>query len=245
MKVYVNEDHAALSTHAAQHLSRAIAAKPDLNIVVATGSTPMRMYAELADMQRLRQVDCRRLTVFQLDAYLGVPDDDDRSLYGWMKRSFLDPLGIADDRVVRMDQGSSDPEKNCRAYADAVRVRGGCDVAVLGLGPNGHLGFNEPPSARDAPTRVVALSEASMISNARYWGGRERVPPMAVTAGMDVLLGARQLLLLVSGEAKRDILHRALADPVDPMVPASFVQEHPAAMVFADRAAIGGIDAHA
>jgi glucosamine-6-phosphate deaminase len=243
MKIHVAQDYLTLSKQAAQALSRAIAAKPDLSIVVATGSTPMQMYAELADMQRRGAVDCRRLTVFQLDAYLDVADDDDRSLYGWMKRSFLDPLEIADDQVIRLDQGTDDPQANCRAFSEQVRLRGGLDVAVLGLGPNGHLGFNEPPSPRDAPTRVVPLSEESIVSNARYWGGRDRVPPLSVTAGMDVLLAAKQLMLLVSGESKRDILRRTISEPANPMVPASFIQELSGSSIFADRAAMGALHA--
>jgi glucosamine-6-phosphate deaminase len=239
MKLHIDEDHLAMSRRAAHALAQAITAKPDLNIVVATGSTPMTMYEEVATMQRAGTVDCRRLNVFQLDAYLDVADDDDRSLYGWMKRSFLDPLEIPDAQVVRIDAGNADPEAACRAFADTVRAHGGFDIAVLGLGPNGHLGFNEPPSPRDAPTRVVRLSEESLVSNARYWGGRDRVPPLSVTAGMDLLLGAKTLMLLVSGATKRNILHRTLTGPIDPMVPSSYVQDMPNSIVFADAAAAG------
>jgi glucosamine-6-phosphate deaminase len=245
MHIHVDEDYLALSKRAAQALAQAVVDKPDLNIVVATGSTPMQMYAELAQMQRQGLVDCRRLNVFQLDAYLDVADDDDRSLYGWMKRSFLDPLEIVDSQVIRMDIGSSDPRANCAAYAAQVLAHGGFDVAVLGLGPNGHLGFNEPPSAHVAPTRVVPLTEESIISNARYWGGRDRVPIMSVTAGMDVLLAAKQLMLLVSGESKQEILQKTVMGPVNPMVPASYIQELSGGVIFADRAAMGALEVDA
>jgi glucosamine-6-phosphate deaminase len=239
MKLYIDDSHLALSQRAAQHLADAITKKPDLAVVVATGNSPIQMYAELADMQRKGLIDCRKLRVFQLDAYLGTTDDDDRSLYGWMKCAFLDPLEIPDAQVVRMDQGSADAQANCDAYAAAVKAQGGFDVAILGLGPNGHLGFNEPPSPCDAPTRVVSLSEESFISNARYWGGRERVPTLAVTAGMDVLLASKMMMLLVSGESKRDILHKTMNGPVSPMVPASYIQELSNSVIFADRAAVG------
>ncbi|QMW24432.1 6-phosphogluconolactonase [Sandaracinobacteroides saxicola] len=245
MKTRVYDDHAALSRGAALALAQAIGEKPDLNIVVATGSTPMDSYAELAAMQRRGEVNCRRLHVFQLDAYLDVADDDPRSLYGWMKRSFLDPLEIPDERVFRMDRGNADPQRNCDAHAALVRARGGYDIAVLGLGPNGHLAFNEPPSMRDAPTRVVPLSEESIVSNARYWGGRDRVPPLSVTAGMDLLLAAKTLMLLVSGEGKREILRRTMAGPVTPMVPSSYIRETARSLVLADKAALGESLVHA
>lgn len=105
---------------------------------------------------------------------------------------------------------------------------------MLGLGPNGHLGFNEPPSGPEAPTRVVDLSEKSVLSNARYWGGEESVPRRAMTAGMDLLLGARRTLLLVSGAGKREILRRVVGGPVSPEVPASFLRRMDAVTVLAD-----------
>jgi glucosamine-6-phosphate deaminase len=244
MQLHIDEDHLALSKRAAQTLAEAISKKPNLNIVVATGTSPIQMYAELADMQQKGLVDCRKLNVFQLDAYLGTSDTDDRSLYGWMKRAFVDPLEIPYEQVIRMDKGSTDAQANCEAYINAVKAHGGFDVAILGLGPNGHLGFNEPPSPREAPTRVVSLSEESFISNARYWGGRDRVPPLAVTAGMDILLDAKLPMLLVSGETKCAILEKTLNGPVTPMVPASYFQEATNSMIFADRAAMGELRAY-
>lgn len=184
-------------------------------------------------------MDTSRLTVFQLDEYLDVTADDSRSLYGWAKSALLDPLGIPDRNMVRLPGDTRDPEASCRAYAAAVRERGGIDLAVLGLGPNGHLGFNEPPSPPDAPTRPVDLTESSIESSSRYWGGRERVPRRALTAGMAELLAARHVVLLVAGAAKREILRRALWEPATPLVPASYLQGAPRVTVIADAAAMG------
>ena len=119
-------------------------------------------------------------------------------------------------------------------------ARSGVDLAVLGLGPNGHLGFNEPPSGRDAPTRVVELAPESIRSNARYWGSEDDVPRRAVTAGMSVLMAARTVILVVAGASKRAILREVLEGPVTERVPASFLQRHPRAVVLADRAALDG-----
>ena len=141
------------------------------------------------------------------------------------------------DRLVRFHANASDPNADCRDFESHLAGWGGIDLAVLGLGPNGHLGFNEPPSPADAPTRVVELTAESLESNAPYWNGLE-VPRRAITAGMDLILASRRVLLLVSGEHKRGILRRTLLGPITPDVPASLLR-HANLTVIADRAAWG------
>jgi glucosamine-6-phosphate deaminase len=237
MELVVTEDYAALSRIGAQWLARGIIAEPDAALVLATGNTPMGMYQELAELQRREGLDVSRLRIFQLDTYAGLGRDDPRSLYGWMARAFLEPLGVAEAQVVRLAGDALDLEAACRAYDAAVAAAGGFALSVLGLGPNGHLGFNEPPSAPTAPTRVVTLTEESIESNAGYWGGRDRVPRQALTAGMAPLLAARRTLLVVSGAHKRDILQRTVLGPMMPDVPASYLQQAANVTVLADRAA--------
>lgn len=214
-----------LAQAAADFISAQVRAKPDLSLLVATGHTPMPTYAELARRVRAGEVNFSRVTAVQLDEYLGIEDDDPRSLWGWMRRSFVEPLGLT--RTVRLDSPTQ--------FEAAIRELGGLDLAILGLGPNGHLGFNEPPSPPDAPTRTLALTPASLASNAAYWG-ELAVPTGAITAGMDVILAARQTLLLVGGAHKRAILHAALEGPETPEVPASFLRRT-ALTVIADEAA--------
>ena len=148
------------------------------------------------------------MVAVQLDEYLGVPESDPRSLWAWMKRSFVEPLGIG--RTVRLD----DPAQ----FEGEIRELGGLDLAILGLGPNGHLGFNEPPSPPDAPTRRLDLTPASLESNRAYWGDLP-VPTQAVTAGMNVILAARQTLLLVSGAHKRTVLRARWRNRKRPICP--------------------------
>jgi glucosamine-6-phosphate deaminase len=236
LDLVIVDDEAALSRAGADWVAARVLANPAAVLLLATGSTPMGLYAELAARRRQGTFDPSRLRVFQLDAYLGLGPGDPRSLYGWMKRSFLDPLAISPERVTRLPGDASDPAAAARAFDRAIAAAGGLDLAVLGLGPNGHLGFNAPPAGAAAPTRVIDLTEASLESNARYWGGRERVPRQALTTGMAQILAARQILLVVSGAHKHAILHKTVEGPVSPAVPASFLQWGPATII-ADRSA--------
>ena len=213
---HVLENAAAVAERAANFIKDFVTAKPTANVLVATGNTPIPTYEVLV---RLRP-DMSRTTAVQLDEYL-VPEGDARSLYGWMERAYITPLGVKN--VLRFDLADKDVERMCQKHARAVQRVGGIDLAVLGLGPNGHLGFNEPPSGADAPTRVVELTPASLESNASYWPGAP-VPSRAVTVGMDLILAAQTTLLLVTGEHKRDILRRTLYGPPSPDVPASYLQ---------------------
>lgn len=238
MHIVTVDDYEAVSQAGADLMSAVIAANPTATVILATGDTPMGMYDELARRHKRGQLDASRLRVFQLDAYLGLRPDDRRSLYGWMYRSFLEPLGVPEENVIRLPGDTADALAACRAYDHAVERAGGIDLSVLGLGPNGHLGFNEPPVDPRSPTRVVDLTPESVESNARYWGGRDQVPRQALTAGMAVLLAARQTLLVVSGERKREILRRTLRGPITPEVPASYLRQAANVTVIADHAAL-------
>jgi len=176
----------------------------------------------------------------QLDEYLGLADDDRRALFGWMDRTVLTPLGIDAGRVERLPT-EGDVATACAAFDGSLAARGGIDLAILGLGTNGHLGFNEPPSDEASATRAVELTPATIAANARYWGGEADVPTRAVTLGLRALLEARHILLLVSGVAKHDIIRRALEGPVGQDVPASFVRHATGSVtVLVDRAAWEG-----
>lgn len=239
MDLVLLDDYDALSREAAARILDVIAAKPDAALLLATGETPTGAYRELAEQVGRNGLDCSRLRVVQLDEYLDLEPDDRRSLYGWMARAVIDPLDIPAAHVIRLGGDGVAPEAAIPAYEAAVRGAGGIDLAVLGLGPNGHLGFNEPPAAADAPTRIVTLSSESVASNARYWGGTDAVPRRAITAGMAVILAARQTLLLVSGAPKRDVLRRTVEGPTTADVPVSWLQGIENATVLADRAAWG------
>lgn len=238
MKLLIVDDYDSLSVVAAQMLANELSGRTDLNLVPATGNTPMGCYSRLAAMARRGGIDPRPLRVIQLDEYVGIPETDDRSLYGWMHRSLIYPLNIAPDRVIRFNTAAPDPAAECIAFDQRVGAAGSIDVVVLGLGPNGHLGYNEPPSDATSPTRVVPLTGDSLTSAAAYFGGRDRVPTHGMTLGMDRLLSASYIMLLVSGASKRDILHQVLYGSVTPDVPASYLQQAARVTILADRAAL-------
>ena len=160
LRTIVVEDAAELATRAAAEISLEISRKPELSLLAATGNTPMGCYAELAARHTAGTLDTTKLRVVQLDEYLGVSDDDPRSLYRWLETSLTGPLEISQERLIRFSGDTEDAERDCREVAARIAAWGGIDLSVLGLGPNGHLGFNEPPSAPDAPTRALHLTPA-------------------------------------------------------------------------------------
>ena len=222
-RVVVVQDGAELARAGADVVAGVLEAIPAAIVIVATGRTPLGMYEELGARRNAGAVDTSSLTVVQLDEYLGIGHEDRRSLYGWMRRSFLEPLGIPAERVLDLPL-TGDLASACAAFDRDLEVRGGVDLAILGVGANGHLGFNEPPSDERTGTRPVELTPGTIRANASYWGDVSEVPTTAVTLGLRQVLAARTILLLVSGRAKRDVVHRALEGPVGPELPASYLR---------------------
>lgn len=234
MEVQISQDHEEASAFAADLLTKSFRDIANANVIVATGNTPIRSYELLAE-----RLNGASLNAFQLDEYFGIGSDDERSLYSWMLRSFVKPLNIPVERVYRLDGSRDDFEEVCRAYEQKIDALGGIDVAILGLGPNGHLGFNEPPSPTDSPTRLVELTAESIASNAVYWS--QAVPKSALTVGMRQILKARLIVLIATGKRKRQILDQALYGPISPEVPASQLRlAKGRVVVVCDRDALGG-----
>jgi glucosamine-6-phosphate deaminase len=238
--VLVLRDYDDLSLAAADIVGSIVAGRPDAAVLAATGETPMGLYAELAIRQENGTFDGSRLQVFQLDEYVDIAGDDRRSLYGWTLRAFADPLHIPRERVVRLPS-NGDIAAGCAAYDRSVADAGGIDLAILGIGINGHVGFNEPPSDHWTITREVELTPETVDANARYWGQEEHISRRAVTVGMATLLSARQILLLASGRSKRNIVRRAMCGPISAKVPASLLRNAADVTVLVDSLAWDGM----
>jgi glucosamine-6-phosphate deaminase len=198
------------------------------------------MFAELVRRVDRGELDLSRIHVFCLDEYLGVTADEPNSLTGWLQREFLGPARIGPAQVHPMPAADPDPVAAAARYEAALVARGGLDLAVLGLGPNGHVAYNEPPSAPDSRTRVIELSPESIAQASAYWRETQPIPSRAMTIGVGTLLEARRIVLIVAGAGKAEILRHALEEPMSAEVPASWLRlAGERVTVIADAAAAG------
>jgi glucosamine-6-phosphate deaminase len=219
----VTPDERSLAEVGAEIVCDTVSAVPDAVLTFATGQSGMPIYRALAERVNRREIDFSRVRVFELDGYVGIPLEDRRSLYAWLMRDVIVPLRIPERAVTRLRGEASDLLSACRDYDRALDDAGGYDLAVLGLGPNGHVAFNEPPANPGSDAHVLDVTEESVESAVRYWGSREEVPRRAITTGLKRLVAARRVLLVARGEAKRAALERALESDTDPLTPASFL----------------------
>jgi glucosamine-6-phosphate deaminase len=224
----------ALAQAAADEVAVAVSEIAEPLIVFATGATPLGLFAELTGRVRSGALNLGGVRAVQLDEYVGLGPGDRRCLWDWLRRELLAPAGIDETKAIRFMLERVSADVACAEIDAAVDAAGGIDLAVLGLGPNGHVGFNEPPSPADSPTRRVRLAEESIAAGASYWGSPSDVPAEAVTLGLSTLLRARRIVLLVSGGHKREILHRTLTDTPSADVPASLLRTAASLLVIAD-----------
>jgi len=237
MRFSVLADYEELSREAARLIARQLLEKPSSVLALPTGDTPIGMYQGLVRLHREGLVDFSQVTAFNLDEYLGIPQDHPQSFTSFMHRHLWDQVNLKKERVHIPASLPEDPEGECARYESLIQEAGGIDLAVLGLGENGHIAFNEPGTPFGSLTHVAELSEETRRAEAVRFGGLENVPHRAITMGIRTIMNARELLLLVSGEEKAEVLSRALKGPVTPEVPASVLQLHPALTVLADRTA--------
>jgi glucosamine-6-phosphate deaminase len=241
MKIEAAEDYDDLCRRAASLFIAAAKARPAAVCVLPTGKTPEGLFRVLADAHWTGLADFSRLRFVTLDEYAGIDHDDRRCLYQWLRRALFDQIGIPATQVAAFDPSPADSNAEAARIETIIADWGGIDLAIVGLGPNGHVGFNEPGSTPLSRPRRVALTEESIVSNARYWGSEADVPRFAFTLGIGTLLEARALILMASGEAKAGILAKALEGPAGSDVPASLLKSHPDFTVLADRAALSAI----
>jgi glucosamine-6-phosphate deaminase len=220
----VTRDPEAMSRLAADLVAEMVREKPNATITLPTGSTPLGMFADLVRRVERGELDLSRVHVFCLDEYLGVAPDEPNSLTGWLQREFLGPAKIDPARIYTMPAADPDPVAAAARYEAVLAARGGFDLAVLGLGPNGHIAYNEPGSAANSRTRVIDLAPDSIAQASGYWRGSQPNPRQAMTIGVANLLEARRIGLIVAGAGKADVLRRALEEPMSAEVPASWLR---------------------
>jgi glucosamine-6-phosphate deaminase len=235
MKIFVYENREILGKEAAKFIASAIRKNPKLVLGLITGETPLECYRELVRMCERGEVDFSQVKTFALDEYLELPSSHPYSCKSQLLETLLRYLNIPHKNMHFLDASSPNPASACQAYEEEIKRVGGIDLQLLGIGLNGHLGLNEPGSPFDSRTRIVELTETTKTYLARYFG--ERVPKKGMTMGLGTIMEAREILLMAYGQAKADIVAKALKGPVTTKVPASILQRHPACTVMLDKAA--------
>lgn len=217
-------DYADVSRLAADAVAQTVREHPEAAITLPTGETPRGMYGELVRRITSGALDFSRVHFFCLDEYAGKGIDDDTSLTAWLNGVFLEPARLDAGQVHLIPSQAADPAEAAAEYEEELQRRGGLKLAVVGLGPNGHVGFNEPGSAIDSRTRIVELTEASRDQNAAYYEGDQIIPDQAMSMGIGTILDADRIVLIVSGAAKANILKAVLEGPISAEVPGSFLR---------------------
>ena len=238
MKIYSAQDYQSMSRKAANILSAHVILKPDSVLGLATGSTPIGMYKQLIEWYNKGDIDFSQVHTVNLDEYLGLAPTHDQSYRYFMQANLFDHVNVPPENTNVPNGLAPDPEAECARYNQVIAGLGGIDVQVLGMGHNGHIGFNEPEEAFELETHVVDLTDNTIDANARFFASRDEVPRQAITMGIKSIMQARHILVVVSGADKAEIVKRAFFGPVTPKVPASILQMHPHVSLVADEAAL-------
>ena len=238
MNIIRAKDYQDMSRKAANIISAQIIMKPDCVLGLATGSTPVGTYRQLIEWYEKGDLDFSRVSTVNLDEYRGLTHTDPQSYYYFMQENLFDHVNIDKAATHVPDVTNPDAADACAKHEQIIKSLGGIDLQLLGLGNNGHIGFNEPGAAFEKETHLVDLAESTIRANARFFASIDEVPKQAYTMGIRTIMQAKKILVVVSGEGKADIVSRAFFGPVTPEVPASILQMHPDVTVVCDEAAL-------
>lgn len=242
MQIVKAKDYDDMSRKAANIISAQVIMKPDCVLGLATGSTPIGTYKQLIDWYTKGDLDFERVTSVNLDEYKGLGADSDQSYRYFMNTNLFDSINIRKERTFVPDGLEPDSDKACSMYNQIISDVGGIDLQLLGLGHNGHIGFNEPSDNFEKQTHCVDLTESTIEANTRFFEKEEDVPRQAYTMGIQTIMQARKVLVVVSGADKAEILKKVVEGPITPQVPASILQLHNDVTIVADAAALSKIE---
>ena len=238
MIIYTGKDYYDVSRKAANIMSAQIIMKPNAVLGLATGSTPVGMYKQLIEWYKKGDLDFSQITSVNLDEYKGLSGDNDQSYRYFMNTNLFDHVNIDKARTYVPNGLEEDSEKACADYNEIIRSVGGIDIQLLGIGGNGHIGFNEPGTPFTEETHIVELTEKTRSDNARFFDNDiNQVPTHAITMGIATIMKAKKILLVASGANKADAVAAMVNGPVDPACPASVLQNHEDVVVVVDEAA--------
>lgn len=234
MNFIIAENYEEMSRKAADVISALVARDPSCTLGLATGSTPIGLYACLVDDCKNGAISFADVTSFNLDEYRGLSHDHDQSYHYFMQQNLFDHVDIKPEATHVPDGSNPDAAAACKEYEDAIAANGGIDLQLLGLGHNGHIGFNEPCDSYPVETHVVTLTESTIQANSRLFNSIDEVPREAYTMGIGTIMKAKSILVVANGAGKAQIVHDAFFGPVTPQVPASVLQLHPDVTVIVD-----------
>ena len=241
MIIYVGKDYQDVSRKAANIISAQIILKPDSVMGLATGSTPIGIYDQLVKWYEKGDLDFSSVVSINLDEYKGLSGDNDQSYRYFMNKHLFDRINIKKENTYVPNGLEPDSKKACQEYNDIIEKFGGIDMQLLGLGHNGHIGFNEPGEAFEKETHCVDLTKSTIEANKRFFEREEDVPKQAYTMGIKSIMQAKKIIIVVSGKDKADIVKKAFLGPVTPEVPASVLQLHNDVTLVGDKEALAGI----
>lgn len=237
MKIVILENADAVAVYGADIFIRHINKKPAAVLGLATGSTPVALYKQLISAYEQKRVSFKAVSTFNLDEYLGIAAEHPQSYRYFMNHQFFNHIDI-DKQNTQVPQGDAeDPFAACERYESAIKQKGGIDIQLLGIGRNGHIGFNEPSSSLMSRTRVKTLTRATIDDNARFFSADEYQPHLSLTMGIGTILESKKVVLLATGESKADAVKAMVEGPLTASCPASALQMHQDAVVIVDEAA--------
>ena len=240
MKVIVCKDYEEMSLRSARIVAAQITVKPNCLLGFATGSTPVGMYHKLAEMNRAGKIDFAEVKTVNLDEYYPIDPANDQSYRYFMNKNLFDNINIKKENTNVPDGQAKDTEAEGNRYEALIASLGGIDLQVLGIGRNGHIGFNEPDSFLYNNTHVTGLTADTINANARFFASEDDVPKHALTMGIGTILRAKKIIILINGKNKHEALTRMLEGKLDPMCPASMLNVHPDVTVLCDEEAYNG-----
>ena len=238
MEVIIEKNAESASQRAARIIARLMRTKPNAVLGLATGSTPLVLYEELVRMHREEELDFSSVWTFNLDEYIGLPEESSFSYRQFMDENLFSRVNLIAENTHIPDGNAGDVPRECARYEQAILDAGGIDIQVLGIGTDGHIGFNEPSSSFASRTRIKTLAKQTIKDNARFFGGDESlVPSHCITMGIGTIMDAGTILLLAFGEGKAVAVAKAVEGPVSAMVPASILQHHRSVKIIVDEPA--------
>ncbi|MBQ8804694.1 MAG: glucosamine-6-phosphate deaminase [Tyzzerella sp.] len=242
MKLIRTESYEEMSRVAANILAAQITLKPNSVLGLATGSSPVGMYKELIKKYEAGDIDFSDISTVNLDEYKGLTRDNDQSYYYFMNDNLFDHVNIDKARTNVPNGMAEDPEAECVRYESLIKELGGVDLQLLGIGRNGHIGFNEPSDSFDKATHLSDLEESTIEANKRFFASIDDVPRQAFSMGIGTIMSAKKIVVVASGADKADAVKKAFTGPVTPQVPGSILQFHPDVTVICDAEAYSKIE---